>query len=164
MRERTHDIVLDFVNEENRAEIVRIQGLPEARDFALEAGSLRIEIGHLLEATSLKRELSDRTLFTLNRAMAFGPTSSKLVVVDGMPRVESTRSVHPFATLAAIALASAHLVADVDPGRLRRCTNQTCRLWFVDTSKGGRRRWCSMARCGNRAKSARFRARHETES
>ncbi|WP_245560246.1 CGNR zinc finger domain-containing protein [Nocardia asiatica] len=30
----------------------------------------------------------------------------------------------------------------------------------MDTSRGGSRRWCDVTLCGNRAKSAAFRARH----
>jgi predicted RNA-binding Zn ribbon-like protein len=46
-----------------------------------------------------------------------------------------------------------------DPERIRICANDTCRWVFYDTSRTGRRRWCDMATCGNRAKAARHRAR-----
>lgn len=39
-----------------------------------------------------------------------------------------------------------------DESRLRRCQNPACGLVFVDDSRAGSRRWCSMQRCGNRAK------------
>lgn len=42
-------------------------------------------------------------------------------------------------------------------GRLRRCRNPRCPLLFVDTSRPGRRAWCTMRRCGNLAKTARYR-------
>lgn len=45
------------------------------------------------------------------------------------------------------------------PERIRICDNDTCRWVFYDTSRTGRRRWCDMATCGNRAKAARHRAR-----
>jgi len=50
-----------------------------------------------------------------------------------------------------------------DPAFVRRCANPSCVLLFLDVSKSGRRRWCDMATCGNRAKSAAHhaRARHE---
>lgn len=35
---------------------------------------------------------------------------------------------------------------------LRACANERCRWLFLDDSKGGTRRWCSMSTCGNRAK------------
>nr|WP_256415830.1 MULTISPECIES: CGNR zinc finger domain-containing protein [unclassified Frigoribacterium] len=43
--------------------------------------------------------------------------------------------------------------------RLRRCTNEACGLVFFDESRAGSRRWCSMQRCGNRAKVRAHRAR-----
>jgi predicted RNA-binding Zn ribbon-like protein len=46
-----------------------------------------------------------------------------------------------------------------DPGRIRRCAGTTCVLLFLDISKSGRRRWCDMAVCGNRAKVAAHHAR-----
>ncbi|GAA2739743.1 CGNR zinc finger domain-containing protein [Kitasatospora cinereorecta] len=39
--------------------------------------------------------------------------------------------------------------------RIKACAHPTCILHFFDTSQNGRRRWCSMAVCGNRAKAAR---------
>ena len=39
--------------------------------------------------------------------------------------------------------------------RVRRCANERCLYLFVDDSKSGTRRWCSMAACGNRAKAHR---------
>jgi predicted RNA-binding Zn ribbon-like protein len=43
--------------------------------------------------------------------------------------------------------------------RIRNCEHSECRLYFVDTSKSGKRRWCSMELCGNRQKAAEFYAR-----
>jgi predicted RNA-binding Zn ribbon-like protein len=41
------------------------------------------------------------------------------------------------------------------PDRVRACANHRCILHFYDASRGGRRQWCSMAACGNRAKARR---------
>jgi predicted RNA-binding Zn ribbon-like protein len=43
----------------------------------------------------------------------------------------------------------------VGPDRIRRCAGHGCVLHFYDASRGGRRQWCSMAGCGNRAKARR---------
>jgi predicted RNA-binding Zn ribbon-like protein len=43
--------------------------------------------------------------------------------------------------------------------RLRRCDGWDCGWLFLDTSRGGRRRWCSMDGCGSRAKMRRRYAR-----
>lgn len=60
---------------------------------------------------------------------------------------------------AAIAGSLAHFLAEHDADRLRVCANEGCRWLFVDRSPAGRRRWCDMRTCGNRAKVARHRAR-----
>ena len=54
------------------------------------------------------------------------------------------------------------IVAEIQAGHLHRmriCDNETCRWLFYDESRAGRRRWCEMSSCGNRAKAARHRAR-----
>jgi predicted RNA-binding Zn ribbon-like protein len=61
--------------------------------------------------------------------------------------------------LAAVAEPRVALIAAGDTASLRICANDGCRWVFHDTSPTGRRRWCSMASCGNRAKAARHRAR-----
>jgi predicted RNA-binding Zn ribbon-like protein len=43
------------------------------------------------------------------------------------------------------------------PERIRICASDTCAWVFYDESRAGRRRWCDMATCGNRAKAARHR-------
>jgi predicted RNA-binding Zn ribbon-like protein len=46
--------------------------------------------------------------------------------------------------------------------RIRICASETCRWLFYDESRSGRRRWCDMATCGNRAKARRHRDRQKT--
>ena len=43
--------------------------------------------------------------------------------------------------------------------RLRVCSASNCYLMYVDTSRPGQRRWCSMQRCGNRSKVREYRQR-----
>jgi len=45
--------------------------------------------------------------------------------------------------------------------RIRECEHADCVLFFADTSKSGKRRWCSMETCGNRHKAAEFYARQK---
>jgi predicted RNA-binding Zn ribbon-like protein len=45
--------------------------------------------------------------------------------------------------------------------RIRMCEGVNCSLVYLDTSRPGRRRWCSMQRCGNRHKVRAFRSRQE---
>jgi len=65
--------------------------------------------------------------------------------------------------LAAIARSGAELIAEGAASRLRRCGNANCQLLFYDDSRTRRRRWCSMAHCGNRSKVAAFAKRNSPE-
>lgn len=48
--------------------------------------------------------------------------------------------------------------------RVRMCAAGDCHLIYLDTSRPGRRRWCSMERCGNRAKVRDHRSRLAEEA
>jgi predicted RNA-binding Zn ribbon-like protein len=58
---------------------------------------------------------------------------------------------------APITNAVADLLSDVSPGRVRKC--EACIVHFLDTSKKGSRRWCSMNICGNKIKVAAYQQR-----
>jgi predicted RNA-binding Zn ribbon-like protein len=62
--------------------------------------------------------------------------------------------------LAAIARSAAEIIVEGARARLRICANPGCGLFFSDNSRTHRRRWCSMAICGNRHKVANFARRH----
>ena len=62
--------------------------------------------------------------------------------------------------LAAIARSAAEIIVEGLQARLRICANPACGLLFSDKSRTRRRRWCSMAICGNRHKVASFARRH----
>ncbi|OLF10900.1 hypothetical protein BLA60_12760 [Actinophytocola xinjiangensis] len=67
--------------------------------------------------------------------------------------------VHGVQVLGAAAVDAIEVLANAPAGRLRQCSADNCQLLFVDTSRPGNRRWCSMQRCGNRAKVAAHRTR-----
>jgi predicted RNA-binding Zn ribbon-like protein len=59
-----------------------------------------------------------------------------------------------------VAVTSALQLLGQDPtARLRQCPGDHCGWFFLDTTKRGNRRWCSMSECGQEAKSARRRGR-----
>lgn len=55
--------------------------------------------------------------------------------------------------------AAAELLAQGDFNLIKACEHPECTLWFYDRTKSHRRRWCSMALCGNRHKVSQFRKR-----
>lgn len=101
------------------------------------------------------------SIATLNAALE--PHRGCFVVDPSQPHAPVLYRAHP---------GGGQLVLDVivgvvdifrhDRSRVRRCANPQCVLLFVDTSKSGRRRWCDMATCGNRAKVAAHYARQRS--
>ena len=65
--------------------------------------------------------------------------------------------------LAAIARSGAELIAGGANDGIKQCANPGCRILFYDDSRTHRRRWCSMALCGNRSKVAAFARRNHGE-
>jgi predicted RNA-binding Zn ribbon-like protein len=59
-----------------------------------------------------------------------------------------------------ISRSASELLSSDQTGRIRECEGSNgCGWLFLDTSKNGRRRWCDMQVCGNRAKAQRHRQR-----
>ncbi|MDT0346712.1 CGNR zinc finger domain-containing protein [Streptomyces litchfieldiae] len=63
--------------------------------------------------------------------------------------------------LATVARDAVELLTGPFAHRVRMCSAERCHLMYVDTSRPGRRRWCSMETCGNRHKARALRARRE---
>jgi predicted RNA-binding Zn ribbon-like protein len=63
------------------------------------------------------------------------------------------------AVLSTVARDAIEVLTGPAAGRLRECAADDCQLIFLDTSRPGARRWCSMERCGNRHKVRAIRAR-----
>ena len=81
-------------------------------------------------------------------------TKSKSAVLKTVRTADTAEQI-----LAPVALKAAELFATADFRRVRRCGERSCVHWFLDTTRPGRRRWCSMARCGNRLKVKSYRQR-----
>jgi predicted RNA-binding Zn ribbon-like protein len=56
------------------------------------------------------------------------------------------------------------LLRDVPDDRLKQCPGDNCGWLFLDTTKRGNRRWCSMSECGQDAKDERRRARRRASA
>jgi predicted RNA-binding Zn ribbon-like protein len=61
----------------------------------------------------------------------------------------------PGAIATALSLLAVHALFTLPADRVRACGR--CGWLFLDSSRGGRRRWCSMSTCGNREKASRHR-------
>lgn len=108
---------------------------------------------------------STRQLQRLNRVMRDGLHYHRLEPADdGASFTIGQVGDHLDQARSAIAGSLAHYVADHDVDRLRICAADDCRWRFIDNSPAGRRRWCDMRTCGNRAKVAAHRQRRRAPS
>jgi predicted RNA-binding Zn ribbon-like protein len=126
-----------------------------------------------------ERDLADGR--ALQRAIA---AISVAVSVDGVPAAEDVDVVNLFAATAdippalaggsrqagrsraragqafsAMAREAIEVFSAENAERVRECSAEDCHLVFFDESRSNNRRWCSMQRCGNRAKVRAHRSR-----
>jgi predicted RNA-binding Zn ribbon-like protein len=124
---------------------------------------VRAGIRELLDATVEGRSASAAQLAVVNQALRTPFVYQLVPVPDGITVSHRHEGDPVDGALARLAEIAAREVSQGDPDRLRVCANEACRWVFYDTSRSGRRKWCDMASCGNRAKAARHRARQRAE-
>lgn len=144
--------------------------LPEPGDLVAWIGRSRLEVegdvvvgqGDLVAAERLRgavQHLAERAargeahdavdLWVLNEAAAAPPPVP--VIGDTLERGWSY-PVTATQFLSAVARDAIELFSGPLVKRVRMCAGERCHLLFLDTSRPGTRRWCSMSRCGNRQK------------
>ena len=131
----------------------------EARDARLaDALVLRDAIARLAEAAersgSGAGEPGDVDVVNLFAAMPDIPPA-----LSGGTRQAGRANAAARQALSTIAREGVELLGGSGAGRLRRCAAEDCGMLYLDTSRAGSRRWCSMQRCGNRAKVRAHRSR-----
>jgi predicted RNA-binding Zn ribbon-like protein len=127
--------------------------------LARQARDLRQTIRELVEARKAGRRPS---LDPLNAWLAQMPSHLVLVQQKDGPVLQRTYEGRAAARwLAAFGEAAAELMVDGNFELIRQCEHPECVLWFYDRTKAHKRRWCSMASCGNRHKVEQFRKRKQ---
>lgn len=99
----------------------------------------------------------------LNRIAAH-PVPAPRLVVDTDALLSVAPELDHMGARAVLARDAVDLLGGPERELLRECEADDCSGVYVDRSHGGRRRWCSTTRCGNRARVAAHRARrHATQ-
>jgi predicted RNA-binding Zn ribbon-like protein len=128
---------------------------PARREFD-RAVELRETLYRLFDAQAQDRTPPARDLAALNEALAAAPSRTTLKRErDGYGWDVDVRSGTALALLAPVLWSAGDLLAGPRLDRVRRCANPECGWLFLDDSRAGKRRWCSMQACGNRAKARR---------
>jgi predicted RNA-binding Zn ribbon-like protein len=137
----------------------RLSG-PACSRVAKRARKLREHLHDVLAAAHLRQPPAQIDLDAIAAAIQSAHAARALVAAPS-PALAShcwSRPLAPDVPLHACALAIEHLLVDIDRRRLRKCGASDCDVYYVDTSKGRRRQWCSMQACGNREKQRRWRS------
>jgi len=129
-----------------------LECLGEAAISLDKAIRLREAIFRIFAATAGGRQPPDDDLVALNAVLALAPPRRRLRV-GGWEIGTPDPSVSVL--LAPTLWSAADLLVGTRLQRVRQCANPECGWLFLDGSKSGNRRWCSMSACGNRAKAHR---------
>jgi predicted RNA-binding Zn ribbon-like protein len=120
--------------------------------------NLREAIWEVTDATSAGRDLPADAVETLNRTAVHALAVPQL---DARYAVVTLIADDPFQTaLAMVARDAIDLIGSPLRTHIKACGQLDCRMLFLDMSRSSRRRWCSMDRCGSRAKGEAFRQRN----
>jgi predicted RNA-binding Zn ribbon-like protein len=134
---------------------------PSLRRAFAQALALRETTRAMLGAMASRRLLRAEWIAEVNEALAAGVGAPRLIRQDGGWRLGlSPGLAAPPQALAPIARSVADLVVSGRGVEIGKCANPRCVLYFRDRSRTRRRRWCSMAVCGNRMKVAAHVRRH----
>ena len=135
---------------------------PKEGEAALaDALGWREAIYRALAAASAGAEVSPDDVARLNAALARAPVRQRLGLDPDGPggggRGWAVGAVSPSgdALLAPVLWSAGDLLTGGRLDKVRRCANPECGWLFLDDSRAGKRRWCSMSSCGNRAKARR---------
>jgi predicted RNA-binding Zn ribbon-like protein len=124
------------------------------------ARKLREHLHDVLAAANSRRPARQPDLDALSAAIQ-AAHAAQILVSSPSPGLANRRWSPALAReipLHACSLAIECLLVDEDRKRIRKCSAADCDVYYLDTSKGRRRQWCSMKGCGNREKQRRWRS------
>lgn len=162
---RSGDKVMDYWNSD--ADVLRwlqLHGIVPA------TGSNLLAAGELLKQAKALRALAHQVIssFKQQNRLDISELNLYLHTYVSAPHLQQdsdgkllitriSRSEPAGAMLGPVAEAVAQLLAEGSAALVKQCEHPDCILWFYDRTKAHKRRWCSMATCGNRYKAAQFR-------
>jgi len=140
---------------------LRAAGIPASTRTSVkdldDARQLR-EVIYRLARAALHNETVD--IADLDALNAWARTPRIAPQLDKRLRQEWVSSQPIRGALALIACEAVELLSGAERQLIRECAAApACSLLYLDRSRGRRRRWCQMERCGSRAKMAEYRKR-----
>jgi predicted RNA-binding Zn ribbon-like protein len=126
---------------------------PEMEIVWLLRGAIKTLMTNRMEQQALSKAAID----IVNKHLRHAPTQQQLLTVGEEVTLQSLyQKLTLDQFLGKIANEAAELLTSPQSQQIKSCSNEKCILMFLDTSRSKKRRWCSMERCGNRAKASNF--------
>lgn len=128
---------------------------PATAAVLMSARRLRESVDRAVLAIADGRLPTSGDVTLLNRSAVAAPRPALQLVITGdrlEPAEPTPLAADPALALALIAQDAVDLLLSAEIRRVRVCGADRCALRFLDRSPARNRRWCSMARCGNRTK------------
>ena len=127
-----------------------------AAEIFEEAIALRETIYRVFHSVASGANPEEADLELLSRALADAPLRTKILrTADGFGWQLADSKTTVSSLLGPVLWSAGDLLIGPQLLKLRECSNDKCLWLFIDDSKNGTRRWCSMQSCGNRAKAHR---------
>jgi predicted RNA-binding Zn ribbon-like protein len=123
------------------------------------ARRLREAVYRLVMAMMKNQLPNPNDIALINRWSHIPQPVPTLKLEDGLLHLQEKTPQPTRAALSVIARDAILLLGSKSILRVKECDRPDCTLLFVDASRSGRRRWCSMDACGNRAKTVDYRKR-----
>lgn len=122
----------------------------------VDAKALRDAIASLANAAAARAEFTTRDIDILN---LFAATPDIPPSLGGGSRQAGRTAPRAGQALSTLARTAIELFDPLEVVRIRECSADDCSMIYFDASRSANRRWCSMQRCGNRAKIRAYRER-----
>ena len=121
-----------------------------------EAMGVREILYRVFSATASAKAVSADDVDALNGLLERAPGRTSISITKAgnlwrLPPASPTAA----SLLAPVLWSAGDLLVGERLGSVRLCANKKCGWLFLDDSKSGTRRWCTMSACGNRAKAQR---------
>jgi predicted RNA-binding Zn ribbon-like protein len=135
----------------------------EAAAVYQDAIRIREALYRILFAITSNETPAPADLRVLNAALEDAPARASLIASgDSFGWRVAIPPPSAASMLAPVVWSAGDLLVAANRGRVRHCANERCLWLFIDDSKNGSRRWCSMQSCGNRAKAQRHYQRRKS--
>jgi predicted RNA-binding Zn ribbon-like protein len=146
-----------------RTELARIEDDPAyGQKLLTKVRRVRTAMHELVQASVERRPPARADLTEVNRVLRTQYVTILVPSTDGVTMGHRHEGDPIDGAMARLTESIARYLGEGKIDRLRVCANDSCAWTFFDSSRTGRRKWCDMNTCGNRAKAARHRERHRS--